>query len=101
MVHISEEGELLEISGNLLEIGADITVLMTAAMMAIGENGGGKEEAADYIETILGAVIGTIEDEEIREGMLEGIREVGSYSKEDIDIISFKRYEENGIGMSS
>ena len=79
MIHINEDGELVEVGGTLFEMGADTSCMLTVASVSIIENGGDREEVADYVRTILETAIDTVKGEEIKEGIKEACRIVGEY----------------------
>ena len=94
MVHINEEGELVELEGSLFEIGADTSCLIATTALAVLEDvGGDADDIAGYIATILKTAIDAVKNEEVKKGIKDGCRMVAEYGGMDT---KFRVYKDNG-----
>ncbi len=93
MVHINEDGEILELEGSLLDLGADISCLIATTVSACKEEGLGKGDIAGYIATILKTAIDIIKDKEAKDGIKDGCMMAIEYGGIDN---KFRIYKENG-----
>ena len=91
MVHINDEGELLELRGSLLEIGADISSLITTVVMSLKEEGEGEKYITEFIAATLKTVIGAVEGKDVKEAVRDGCRVVTEYGEMDDRFMIYKK----------